>query len=152
MKHGKMTRSVVADSELPQSKILRYREDYTWDERIRRIYKDEEGNWKGVTRTSLIGGSDGLPPPFHLRYFEVEVGGFSTLEKHEHQHVVVIVRGCGQVTLGQRQAPVGYGDVVYIAPWEVHQFCNPDGPEPLGFLCMVPAERDRPVPVERTGK
>jgi mannose-6-phosphate isomerase-like protein (cupin superfamily) len=150
MKHEKMTRSVVADSELPQSKILRYREDYTWDERIRRTYKDEDGNWKGVTRTSLVGGSDGLPLPFHLRYFEVEVGGFSTLEKHEHQHVVVIVRGRGQVTLGQRQAPIGYGDVVYIAPWEVRQFCNPDGPEPLGFLCMVPAERDRPVPVERT--
>jgi hypothetical protein len=122
MKHEKMTRSVVADSELPQSKILRYREDYTWGERMRRIYKDEDGNWKGVTRTSLVGGSDGLPVPFHLRYFEVETGGF------------------------------GYGDVIYIAPWEVHQFCNPDGPEPLGFLCMVPAERDRPVPVEPTAK
>ncbi len=152
MKVRKTEQSMVADNEMTQSKILRYHDDYSWDERARRIYKDEDGNWKGVTRTSLIGGSDGLPVPFHLRYFEVEAGGFSTLEKHEHQHVVVIVRGCGQVTLGSRQAPVGYGDVVYIAPWEAHQFCNPDGPEPLGFLCMVPAERDRPVPVERTDR
>lgn len=152
MKVGKTKQSMVADSEMTQSQILRFRDGYSWDERARRIYKDEDGNWKGVTRTSLIGGSDGLPVPFHLRYFEVDVGGFSTLEKHEHQHVVVIVRGRGQVTLGRGQAPVGYGDVVYIAPWEVHQFCNPDGPEPLGFLCMVPAERDRPVPIERTAE
>ena len=124
MKVGKTEQSMVAENEMTQSKILRYHDDYNWDERARRIYKDEDGNWKGVTRTSLIGGSDGLPVPFHLRYFEVEAGGFSTLEKHEHQHVVVIVRGCGQVTLGSRQAPVGYGDVVYIAPWEAHQFCK----------------------------
>ena len=97
-----------------------------------------------MTRTSLVGGSDEIPVPFHLRYFEVEAGGFSSLEKHEHQHVVVIIRGRGRVTLGDRDSPVAFGDVVYIAPWEVHQFGNPDGPEPLGFLCMVPAERDRP--------
>ena len=150
MKHERMKHPEVAQSESTQSKILRYHEDYTWDERVRRIYKDEGGDWTGVSRTSLIGGSDGLAIPFHLRYFEVEPGGFSSLEKHQHQHVVVIVRGRGHVTLGGRKAPIGYGDVVYIAPWEVHQFGNPDGPEPLGFLCMVPAERDRPVPVERT--
>lgn len=152
MKYQRMKQSETAQGAPTQSKILRYHEDYTWDERVRRIYKDEGGNWTGVTRTSLIGGSDGLAIPFHLRYFEVEAGGFSSLEKHEHQHVVVIVRGRGHVTLGDRQAAIGYGDVVYIAPWEVHQFGNPAGPEPLGFLCMVPAERDRPVPVEQTDK
>lgn len=141
--------STAANSRMSSSKVLKYQQDYTWQERARRIYKDDSGNWTGVTRTSLIGGSDEIPVPFHLRYFEVEAGGFSSLEKHEHQHVVVIVRGRGKVTLGNRDTAVAFGDVVYIAPWEEHQFGNPDGPEPLGFLCMVPAERDRPVPVER---
>lgn len=142
-------RSTAGDSQVGSSQVLKYQQDYTWQERVRRIYKDESGNWTGVTRTSLVGGSDEIPAPFHLRYFEVEAGGFSSLEKHEHQHVVVIVRGQGRVTLGNRDTAVAFGDVVYIAPWEVHQFGNPDGPEPLGFLCVVPAERDRPVPVER---
>jgi quercetin dioxygenase-like cupin family protein len=60
-----------------------------------------------------------------------------------------VVRGQGKVTLGDRQEAVSFGDVVYIAPWEVHRFHNPDGPEPFGFLCMVPADRDRPVLVEQ---
>jgi quercetin dioxygenase-like cupin family protein len=141
--------STAADSRISGSRVLKYQDGYTWQERVRRVYKDEGGNWTRVTRTSLVGGSDEIPVPFHLRYFEVEAGGFSSLEKHEHQHVVVIMRGRGNVTLGDRETAVAFGDVVYIAPWEVHQFGNPDGPEPLGFLCVVPAERDRPVAVER---
>jgi S-methyl-1-thioxylulose 5-phosphate methylthiotransferase len=141
--------STAMGSRASGSQVLKYQEGYTWQERVRRVYKDEGGNWTGVTRTSLVGGSDELPVPFHLRYFEVEAGGFSSLEKHEHQHVVVIMRGRGKVTLGDRETTVAFGDVVYIAPWEVHQFGNPGGPEPLGFLCVVPAERDRPVAIER---
>ncbi len=129
------------------SRIVRHQGDFAWPEAVRKVYKDEGGSWRGVTRTTLVGGPD-EHLAFHLRYFEVEPSGFSSLEKHEHEHVVVIVRGRGEVRLGERREPVGFGDVVYIAPWEVHQFRNPVGPEPLGFLCMVPAERDRPVLVD----
>lgn len=128
-----------------QSRILRYREGFVWQDAIRKIYKDEPQSWRGVTRTSLVGGADGLTVPFHVRYFEVEVGGFSSREKHEHEHVVIVIRGSGEVSLGEQQTALSFGDVVYIAPWEVHQFANPEGPEPFGFLCTVPADRDRPV-------
>ena len=131
------------------SKVLNFAAGFHWRDAVRRIYKeDDQSNWHGVTRTSLVGGSDETPVPFHLRYFEVAAGGFSSREKHAHQHVVVVVRGKGSVVLGEREQSIGFGDVVYVAPWEVHQFRNADGAEPLGFLCVVPAERDRPVPVE----
>ena len=135
-------------SESSVSKVLNFTGEFNWQDAVRRIYKeDDESNWHGVTRTSLVGGSDEIPVPFHLRYFEVASGGFSSREKHAHQHVVVVVRGKGSVALGEKEQPISFGDVVYVAPWEVHQFRNPDGPEPLGFLCVVPSDRDPPVPV-----
>lgn len=134
--------------EFPPSKVLKCTGEFDWPAAVRTIYKEDgQSNWHGVSRVSLVGGRDGIPVPFQLRYFEIEPGGFSSREKHAHEHVVIMVRGNGSVVLGEREESVSFGDVVYLAPWEVHQFRNPDGPEPLGFLCVVSAERDRPVPV-----
>ena len=145
--HGHDSEPVVKGAS-SVSRVLSCAEGFSWRERTRTTYKeDAQSNWHGVTRTSLVGGSDEIPAPFHLRYFEVEAGGYSSREKHAHQHVVVVMRGKGSVVLGETEQPVSFGDVVYVAPWDVHQFRNPDGPEPLGFLCVVAAERDRPVPV-----
>ena len=47
---------------------------------------------------------------------------------------------------------VGFGDVIYVAPNDPHQFRNPDDTtEPFGFLCFVNAERDRPLSVDGLG-
>ncbi|GMQ89823.1 MAG: cupin domain-containing protein [Gammaproteobacteria bacterium] len=151
MKRKRLEGSALPPGALSESKVIKHQGGFAWDGAARRIYKDEPGSWRSVTRTSLVGGSDELPVPFHVRYFEVEAGGFSSLEKHAHQHVVMVVRGGGEVLLGGRRQMLSFGDVVYIAPWEVHQFRNPEGPEPLGFLCVVPAERDRPVAVQEDG-
>ncbi|MFQ5993646.1 MAG: cupin domain-containing protein [Acidiferrobacterales bacterium] len=140
-----MTQHEAKAKHVSPSRVLKYENGFTWQDAVRKIYKDEPGSWQGVTRTALIGSSDETPTPFHLRYFEVEVGGFSSLEKHQHEHIVVLIRGRGEVVLGDYTHPLSFGDVVYIAPWEIHQFRNALGPEPLGFLCMVPAERDHPV-------
>jgi len=41
---------------------------------------------------------------------------------------------------------------VPIEPGDPHQFRAPDNAdEPLGFLCLVNAERDRPVPIDGAG-
>jgi quercetin dioxygenase-like cupin family protein len=53
------------------------------------------------------------------------------------------------VQLGEAVQEVGFGDVVYVAPHEPHQFRNPSAAEPFGFLCAVDAERDPPVPLPR---
>jgi quercetin dioxygenase-like cupin family protein len=54
------------------------------------------------------------------------------------------MRGRGEVRLGDRWEPVSYGDVVYVAANEPHQF-HANGDEPFGFFCIVTAERDRPI-------
>jgi ribulose-bisphosphate carboxylase large chain len=42
-----------------------------------------------------LSGKRGESQRFHVRYFEIAPGGYSTLEKHEHEHVVIPIRGRG---------------------------------------------------------
>jgi quercetin dioxygenase-like cupin family protein len=112
-----------------------------------RPYKGETAGslrWKGVERFVLVGAA-GEPTAFHLRYFEIAPGGFSSLERHRHAHAVLVVRGHGRVRLGDAERRVGPMDFVYIPPHVPHQFRA--GREPFGFLCPVDAVRDRPRPV-----
>jgi ribulose-bisphosphate carboxylase large chain len=133
------------------SKVIRHRGELRWDGVEAESYKATTESWKGVTRRELV-GKRGESPRFHVRYFELDPGGFSTLEKHDHEHVVVVQRGHGEVRLGCTLYHVAFGDVVYVAPGDPHQFLNPeDAREPFGFLCIVNAERDRPEPVDGLG-
>ena len=107
-------------------------------------YKTEADHHQGVTRM-VLAGDRGEKTAFHVRYFEIAPGGYSTLEQHEHEHVVVVLRGRGEVVLGGVLHELGFGDTVYVAPRDAHQLRNTSGEEPFGFLCMVDAQRDRPV-------
>jgi quercetin dioxygenase-like cupin family protein len=78
-----------------------------------------------------------------LRYFEVAPGGHTTLERHEHAHAVIIERGRGRCLIGDRVFDVAEHDLVHVPPLTWHQFQSA-ADEPLGFLCMVNAARDRP--------
>ena len=71
-----------------------------------------------------------------LRYFEVAPGGFSTLERHEHMHGVLILRGRGQCLVGDEVKSLETNDLVTVPPMTWHQFRATKN-EPLGFLCMV---------------
>lgn len=135
------------------SKVLRADGPGRWVDVPVEAYKETTESWRGVTRRELI-GKRGESPRFHVRYFELAPGGYSTLEKHDHEHVVVVQRGRGEARLGCYRFRVGPGDVVYVAPGDPHQFSNPDGDgagEPFGFLCIVNAERDRPRAVDGLG-
>lgn len=126
-----------------RSKIVRAR-DFRWQDVSLREYKTEGTHFKDITRQTLMGENPDESALNHLtRYFEVQPGGYSTLERHEHTHSVVILRGQGEVILEDRVEPVGVHDCVYIAPNTFHQF-HATGDEPLGFLCIVDRERDRP--------
>ena len=104
-------------------------------------YKQEAGvPFKDITRRLLF-ASPALA--CELRYFEMAPGGYSTLERHEHVHAVLILRGRGQCLVGAEVRPVGANDLVYIPAMTWHQFRAAAG-EPLGFLCMVNAKRDKP--------
>jgi quercetin dioxygenase-like cupin family protein len=128
------------------SRVLRFQPGFRWEGVPATEYKQAADNWRGVTRVSLVGGG-GEATRFHLRYFEIAPGGFSSYECHRHEHAVVVLRGAGQVRLGEAVHAIGFGDTVYVAPNEAHQFRNLSESEPLGFLCVVDAERDAPVPL-----
>lgn len=131
----------------PRSKVLRAR-GFRWPDVPLREYKEEADHFREVTRQTLLGEGEGEEPlGFLTRYFEVQPGGFSSLERHEHPHSVIVVRGTGEVILGGEAHEIGPLDCVYVAPGEVHRF-RATGEEPLGFLCVVDRDRDRPEMVE----
>lgn len=110
-------------------------------------YKPDPALFKDVTRQTIVGeGAGDETGAIVTRYFEVQPGGYSTLERHEHRHTVIVLRGQGTVRLGERTHEIAPYDAVYVAPHTVHQF-RATGVEPLGFLCVVERERDKPVPV-----
>jgi quercetin dioxygenase-like cupin family protein len=126
------------------SRVLRLGADFRWQGVPAVEYKQSAEHHQGVTRISLA-GEQGESTAFHTRYFEIAPGGFSSREKHVHEHVVVVLRGEGEVRLGEAIHPLAFGDTVYVAPEEVHQFRNRSATEPFGFLCIVDARRDRPT-------
>jgi mannose-6-phosphate isomerase-like protein (cupin superfamily) len=96
--------------------------------------------FKDITRQVLFGDPRIAA---ELRYFEMAAGGHSTLERHEHMHAVMILRGRGLCLVGEEVREVCEHDLVTIPPLTWHQFRATVG-EPLGFLCMVNRERDKP--------
>ncbi len=113
-----------------------------------RRYKDGTGPFLGVVRHTLLGGPGAESDlAFEVRYFEVAPGGYSSLERHAHPHAVIVVKGRGAVRLGDHIEALRPLDVVYVAGHDVHRFEAHDA-EPLGFVCVVDRERDRPQPVE----
>lgn len=133
------------------SKVIRYQGDFTWEGVRLEPYKATTELWKAITRRELA-GKRGESQPFHVRYFEIAPGGYSTLERHAHEHVVIPIRGQGEARLGCYLSRVGFGDVVYVAPNDPHQFrCPEDAAEPFGFLCLVSVERDAPQAVDGEG-
>jgi len=98
-----------------------------------------------VVRHTLVGGRKGSPdepgPQLEVRYFSVPPGAVTRLEKHEHEHFVIVGEGTGQAVVGTTVREVRQHDVVYVAPLEPHQFVN-RGSEPFGFFCVVTSARD----------
>jgi quercetin dioxygenase-like cupin family protein len=139
--------SAKAEPVSKGSRIHRFQAaEYVWQGVPVQEYKQAAQHHCGVRRSVLVGES-GEKTGFQVRYFEIAPGGFTTLEHHRHEHALIVLRGSGQVRLGETWHGVGFGDTVYVAPDEVHQLGN-DGDEPFGFLCIVDSERDRPIPVD----
>ncbi len=133
---------------MSESRVI-HATDSGWAGVDARRYKDGAGPFRDVVRHTLLGGMSREPDlAFEVRYFEVAPGGYSSLERHEHPHGVVVVKGRGTVRLGDRVAEIRPLDVIYVAPHEVHRFEAHDS-EPLGFLCVVDRVRDRPILVDQ---
>ena len=131
-----------------KSKVIKA-EQYNWQDVEKKIYKTDTQNFKDIHRFTLLG--DDFPElNFQTRYFEIQPGGYSSLEQHRHPHSVIVIRGSGSLVLGNEIFELGMHDVVYISPETIHQF-HADENEPLGFICTVDRYRDRPsIPSDET--
>ena len=121
-------------------------DDYRWDSVDLLPYKeDDRALFKAITRQTLF--SD---PAMNgeLRYFEMAADGFSTLERHEHMHAVLILRGRGHCLVGDEVRAIETRDLITVPPMTWHQFRATKG-EPLGFLCMVNAAARQAATADR---
>lgn len=130
-----------ADMQKQPSAFREKREAFRW-EGVEHLPYKEEGSapFKDISRQVLVQDPD---LDCELRYFEMAPGGHSTLERHQHVHGVMILRGRGHCMVGQEVREVGERDLVTIPPMAWHQFRASRG-EAFGFLCMVNVARDKP--------
>src|SRR5215210_3329402 len=97
-----------------EPKIHRKAKDYRWDGVAVLPYKEDgRALFKAITRQVLF--SDPAQAS-ELRYFEVAPGGFSTLERHEHTHNVLILRGSGECLVGDHMKTLDTHDLVTVPP------------------------------------
>lgn len=110
---------------------------WVWEGVERKEYPSGESlqDPRGVSVCWLI-GKDEKAPYFAIRYFEVQPGGQTVFDQHQHDHGVFVLRGRGKVLAGEKEYEVGFGDVIYIPSWEVHQLKNV-GEEVFAFLCVI---------------
>src|SRR5262245_43458097 len=124
-----------------ETDIHRKAKGYRWEGVEELPYKEDGGAlFKAITRQEMCADR---PVGGELRYFERAAGGFSTLERHEHMHAVLILRGRGHCLVGEEVSAFETRDLVTVPAMTWHQFRATRG-EPLGFLCMVNAARDKP--------
>ncbi|MDQ7787999.1 MAG: cupin domain-containing protein [Thermodesulfovibrionales bacterium] len=122
--------------------LYRYKGDFAWRGVKIEEYKPVGEDWSSMIRQTLI-GSHGETTKFHVRYFEIASGGYSSFETHRHEHVVIGIRGKGVCTVKKKKYAIGFLETLYIEPSVPHQLINPFK-EPFGFFCIVNAKRDRP--------
>jgi quercetin dioxygenase-like cupin family protein len=99
----------------------------------------DQAPFRDVTRQVLFEDPNLL---CQWRYFEVAPHGHTTLERHHHAHAVMVLKGAGHCLVGEEIYILGQQDLVTIPSMTWHQFRAEA--QPLGFLCLVNAERDKP--------
>lgn len=90
---------------------------------------------KGARIRILIGPDDGATT-FHMRHFEVELGGCTPHHKRLRARGPDPQGRRDRQERGRRPAVQG-GDVIFVPPNEEHQFCN-TGSENCEFICLIP--------------
>jgi quercetin dioxygenase-like cupin family protein len=125
----------------PPVRRARVTEGCRWDDVDLKHYKPVGTHFRDITRQVLFGEAENLPS--ELRYFEIGPGGYSTFERHQHVHAVMIIHGCGEAVVGSEVHPLERLDLVHVPPMTWHQF-HAAADSALGFLCLVACDRDRP--------
>jgi quercetin dioxygenase-like cupin family protein len=101
-------------------------------EKVREYKVTQEGAYKVKVRYLLHAGMG--VERLQLRLFTIDVGGYTSLERHAHEHEVFVLRGRVLVRGGDKEVVVGSRNVIFIPSYEEHQFKNV-GDEPVELLC-----------------
>jgi quercetin dioxygenase-like cupin family protein len=88
-------------------------------------------------QVQILVGNEEQAPNFVMRQFEVAPGGHTPRHFHPYEHEIYVVEGNGVIVDGDKEIPLRQGDVVFVAPDDVHQFKNTSD-APLKFLCLIP--------------
>lgn len=148
----RLPEQMISSCELPSSSsqeilnFIKYNNNFQWEGRAVQVYKDSVSkDFKDISRIELT-GKNGENTKFDLRYFQIEPGGFSSFERHLHEHVVICIRGKGVIINGDEKYILSPHDIAYVKPNQPHQLRN-EFDESFGFFCIVDHERDKPVNV-----
>lgn len=95
--------------------------------------------FQGVVKRVLVGPGDGAPD-YVIRYFELEPGSSSRLERHAHDHGVVILHGRAKAQLNEEFFELSPLDTIYVKGNDLHQFTN-TGETSLGFICVIKSKK-----------
>jgi len=122
--------------------LIKYKDNFRWQKVPIKKYKAKGNTFKSIVKQSILGENIN-DLNFCTRYFEIKKDGYSSLEYHEHPHVVVVIRGTGIAIIGTELLSIKPFDCLYIPPNTYHQL-QTKGEESLGFLCIVDKVRDKP--------
>ena len=106
--------------------------EFSWDDVQIREYTKE---FSGVTKQVPIGEKE-ESLNFIIRYFCLQPGTHSNLEKHPHEHGVIVMHGRARLQLNDTFTEVAPFDAIFISGGDLHQFVQ-IGDEPFGFLCVI---------------
>ena len=138
---------IPSESKLITNHSIMKCKDFKWSGRFVEEYKSDQGfDFSRINRQELI-GKFGEKTSFDLRYFEIGPGGYSSWEKHVHEHVIIGVRGNGILIKEDSPFNISTHDIAYVSPLEKHQLRN-EGKEPFGFFCIVDHKRDKPIVIK----
>jgi quercetin dioxygenase-like cupin family protein len=127
------------------------RDRFRWTGVDERAYKTDLADARGMgfkaVHRHLLASAQAIGAGYDLRYFELQPGGYSSLEKHRHTHFVVALRGTGRALVGDRVFDLRPYDALHVPALTPHRWIN-ESHEPFGFLCPVDRDRDRPQPLD----
>ena len=110
-----------------------FRKNLKWHDIEKMSYKkDSHSKFQNVTRQVLFSNNN---QSSELRYFEIELSGYTALEKHKHVHSVIVLRGSGLCLVGSKVRHINKYDLITAPSQNWHQF-RANNKEPLGFFCV----------------
>ncbi|HOD67039.1 MAG TPA: cupin domain-containing protein [candidate division Zixibacteria bacterium] len=90
----------------------------------------------GMTGGPVIGEDQGWKENV-LRVFRLAPGGHSPRHQHAWEHVNYVIRGRGQLQIGETVHELAEKDFAFVPGEAMHQFSNPYD-EDFEFICIIP--------------